>query len=136
MSKNCRKFPLLNHCYYIQSCVIDPNINNCENICNINGSIIAFLSFDCADKQTDTYYVYYYLITHVNPPININGVANRVDGDDKNINCIFNDGTVFNIKFSSDKYDLGKIQIISPIITGDFCVIKSDLYSQFYTNNN
>lgn len=123
----CEDNTLLYRCFYIQSC----NLNECLNTF-VNSSIIAYLSFTGIDECTDTYYVSYYFINPVIPPDPIPGVANKINGTNKNIQCLFNDGSVCNIKFSTDKYDIGTINMLTPKITGSFCIVSYALYTTLY----
>jgi len=127
----CEDNKLLNRCFYIQSC----NITECENTF-VNSSIIAYLSFTGIDECTDTYYVSYYFINPVIPPYPIPGVANKINGTNKNIQCLFNDGSVFTINFSTDKYDIGTINMLTPKVTGFFCIVGTSLYTTLYACGN
>lgn len=127
----CDDLTLCNSCFYIQSC----NLNECETN-YIDSSIIAYLSFVGADQCTDTYYVTYYFINPIEPPSIISGVANKVQGSNQSIQCVFNDGSQFNIVFADENLNIGQVHIVTHTITGSFCLIGTALYAAFYSCGN
>jgi hypothetical protein len=129
----CCKYPLLKHCFYIQTCTITPTGENCcdENCC-VTGSILMVLSFVGVDFYTDTYYVNYYYVSSTQPPNPIPGVCQKILNN--NYECTFNDQSVFQLRFSTPELNIGRVAVNTAQIVGDFCLLDVNLYSSFYSN--
>jgi hypothetical protein len=85
-----------------------------------------------ADVQTKTYYTQYYFVSSTQPPSPINGVGSKVVANQ--YECLFNDGATFNIRFVDSKLNIGRISIVTPAVAGEFCILDTALYNDFYSN--
>jgi hypothetical protein len=129
----CCTYPLLKHCFYVQTCTINSTGQNCcDTDCCVTGSILIVLSFVGVDFYTDTYYVNYYYVSSTQPPNPIPGVCQKILNN--NYECTFNDQSVFQIRFSTPELNIGRIAINTSLIVGDFCILDVELYNSFYSN--
>lgn len=134
ISKFSKNFPLLNKCYYIQSCYLSGTTVNCCTVDNCqNGSVVFMMRFEGVCPENNTYYVQYSRFLPLIQPIYLNGLANRTGL--KTVNAEFNDGAIFNIKFIDTTFKIGRANIVTPLLSGDFCIIEMNLYQDFYTND-
>jgi hypothetical protein len=135
MSKNCNEYPLLNTCFFIQSSNLNAlTLISCDNNpCSSpnNGSIVAVLNFVDVDLFTKNYLINYIIFCSAgDQPIYIPGTALRAS--DGSYQCVFNDFSVMNIRFSSNENDLGKVNIVSTNLSGLFTIINRSTYLDFY----
>jgi len=129
----CCTYPLLKHCFYVQTCTINSTGQNCcDTDCCVTGSILIVLSFVGVDFYTDTYYVNYYYVSSTQPPNPIPGVCQKILNN--NYECTFNDQSVFQIRFSNPELNIGRIGVNTSLIVGDFCILDVELYNSFYSN--
>lgn len=131
---DCSTYPLNKRCFYVQTCSIDSAIGLtcCTTDCCVQGSIILVLSFVGVDAQTNTYYTQYYFVSSTQPPSPINGLGSRVVG--YQFECLFNDGSKFQIRFSDGNLNIGRISIVTPAVAGEFCILDTALYNDFYSD--
>lgn len=131
---DCSTFPLYRRCFYIQTCSIDTatGLDCCTTDCCVQGSLLLVLSFVGADVQTNTYYTQYYFVSSTQPPSPINGVGSKVVANQ--YECLFNDGSTFNIRFVDKNLNIGRISIVTPAVAGEFCILDTALYNDFYSN--
>ena len=133
---DCSTYPLYRRCFYLQTCSIDSvtGQNCCTTDCCVQGSILAVLSFVGVDVKTNTYYTQYYFVSATQPPDPINGVGSRVINNQ--YECVFNDGARFTIRFVNNSLNIGRISIVTPAIAGEFCILDTALYNDFYSNRS
>jgi hypothetical protein len=133
---DCSTYPLYRRCFYIQTCSIDnaTGQNCCTTECCVQGSILAVLSFVGVDVKTNTYYTQYYFVSATQPPDPINGVGSRVINNQ--YESVFNDGAKFTIRFVNNSLNIGRISIVTPAIAGEFCILDTALYNDFYSSRS
>ena len=133
MSSN--NYILLNQCFYIQTCYCETTneTNCCDAVSCVKGSILFVFNCTGKDTYTDTYYVNYYVVNNTDPPNPISGLANKILNN--HYEAVFNDQSVFRIYFSNNELNIGQINIVTPTIVGNFCIINIDLYNSFYSKS-
>jgi hypothetical protein len=122
-----KKCILLNQCFYITSCGINQNVD-----CN-DSTILYVLSFNQYSRITDSYYINYYPVILNVPPTPISGICNKIINNQ--FICAFNDNSQFILKFSDQKLTIGRCDIVTPNLVGNYCIINIKLYCAFYNEN-
>ncbi|NDE14265.1 hypothetical protein EBZ80_04970 [bacterium] len=120
-----KSYPLLNQCFYIQTC----GTAVCTEACP-DGTFYYLLTFNGVSVPTDTYSTAYSTIGTTAPPVTVPGVANKVT--DLTYNAVFDDGSVMDLTFSDSSLTLGRASITTPTLVGEYCLISTSLYAQFY----
>jgi hypothetical protein len=120
-----KSYPLLNQCFYVQDC----GTTVCADACP-EGTFYYLLTFNGVSVPTDTYSTAYSTIGTTAQPVSVPGVANKVS--DLVYSAVFNDGSVMDITFSDSTLTLGRVNATTPTLVGEYCLISTSLYAQFY----